>query len=149
MKSFLLGILLVGFICPCSYAVSKTKTTTYPDGRIVVEEEFKGVRGSSSHLAIAVVALSVLGGIVISILGIRMVVKAIQIGSAPEVSELEVDLAQKSLKLKKVSQGVIICLFGAAVILLSVQQLSSLLTNDSGPYKAGSSLPPKFEAGSR
>lgn len=149
MKSIMITIISVGLFCSYCYATSKTTTTTYPDGRIVVEEEFKGVRGSDSTLAIVVVSFAVLGGIGISFLGIRTIVRAMKLGATLEASDVEVDFAKKSLKMKKVSQGVIICLFGAAVIVMSVQQLSSLIEKDSAPSGTGLPAPPKFEAGAR
>lgn len=148
MKRFVIAIILVVMFSTYCLAVSSSKTTTYPDGRVVTEKEFKGIRGSASTLAIVVVSIAVCGGVVISILGIKIIVKAMKYGAIPDVSDLELDLSQKSLKLKKVSQGVIICLFGAGIIVLSVQQLSSLLIKDPGMIEVGSPAPLMIEAGS-
>jgi len=98
MKSIVIAIIAVCLFCTYCFAASTSRTTTYPDGRVVVEEEFKGIRGSGSSLAIVVVSIAVLGGIGISVLGIRTIVKAMQLGSTPDVADLEVEVNKEISK---------------------------------------------------
>ncbi|MFT6163744.1 MAG: hypothetical protein ACJA1T_000034 [Zhongshania aliphaticivorans] len=150
MKNLLRGMtIFFAFMSFECLAVSSTTTTTYPDGRIVVQEEFKGVRGTGSTLAIAVVSIAVFGGIFISVLGVRTITKAMKLGHMQGNSDLNFDLNKKSLNFKKVSQGAVIALFGCFVVVLSVKELGGLLVEDSGSFETGSSAPrDEFKVGS-
>lgn len=96
-------------------AIKETETVTSPDGTVTTKE-----RVITYHLPIIeyfIIGIAVLFGGLIAFQGVRVIIRALDLGHTLDSSEIEVDLKNRQIKMKKITQGGIIVLVGGAIML--------------------------------
>jgi hypothetical protein len=112
VKSIGLALYWLPNIC---FAIIEKKTVTLPDGTITQNEKIITYYPPLSEIII--IGLAVVFGGIVSLFGIRLILKALELGYSDENAEITIDASAKTLKMKKLTQGAVITAIGAIIML--------------------------------
>lgn len=101
-----------------SYAHAvKESTITRPDGTVETVKTVKYYPTANEYI---VFGLAIIVGAVLTFLGVRLIYRGMESGHASEYADADIDVANKTVKVKKISQGAVIASIGAIIILGSL-----------------------------
>jgi len=112
----------LGFVLywPSSVCFAEMVRTTEsrPDGSIITSETVKYYPPESATLSQSIIIGTVVffGGL-IALSGIWLILRALELGFHDGVADIDINVSAKKLKVKKVTQGGIITLIGASIML--------------------------------
>lgn len=115
LKSIGLALYWLPNIC---FAIIEKETETFPDGTTKVHEITKFYPPPSEILyhSIIIGIVVVFGGM-LSLFGIKLILRALELGQSDGTAEITVDASTKTLKMKKLTQGAVITAIGAVIML--------------------------------
>lgn len=110
--------LLYWFSTVC-FAEMETRTTeTRPDGTVIQSETVKYYPPEATTVLQSVIigTVVVFGGF-IALFGIRLILRALELGHHDGAADIDINASTKSVKVKKITQGSIVTLIGAGIML--------------------------------
>ncbi len=97
-------------------AIVEKETETRPDGATLTREVTKFYPPERTSDSIIIGIVVVFGGI-IALFGIKLLLRSMELGRDAGVADISIDASKKTFRLRKLAQGAVVTLIGAAIML--------------------------------
>jgi hypothetical protein len=125
-KSRILSASLICGFCAsliCGYANARAETTIVrPDGTIETTKTIEYYPPTNEYIVFGIAI--VVGGL-ITLMGAKLILRGIELGHDSVYANADIDVDQKTIKVRKISQGAVISLIGASIVLGSLYLMTS------------------------
>lgn len=100
------------------FATAAREVETRPDGTTITREATTYYPPQTEVISHSIVIgiVVVFGGLV-ALFGIKLILKALELGHHDEMADVVIDLSAKNIRVKKLAQGAVVTTIGAAIML--------------------------------
>ena len=101
------------------FAIIEKETEVLPNGTTHIHEKITKYYPPQSEILYQniIIGIVVVFGGVISLFGIKLILKALELGHTDGNAEIMIDASTKTLKMKKLAQGAVVTTIGAVIML--------------------------------
>ncbi len=112
LKSIGLTLYWLPNIC---FAIIEKETEILPNGTTNIHEKITTYYPPQSQMII--IGIVVVFGGIIALFGIKLILRALELGHTDGSAEIMIDASSKTLKMKKLAQGAVVTTIGAVIML--------------------------------
>jgi ribosome-associated protein YbcJ (S4-like RNA binding protein) len=124
-NSCLFYLLFALYLIPDFCLAEMQETEVKPDGTTITRKSIEYYHPDQNIVSHGIVIgiVAVVGGI-ISILGVWLIIKALNLGVHADTADITIDGANKTIKMRKLTQGTVITVIGSVIMLGSLYFLT-------------------------